>query len=74
MTERPGQGTADRHTFRIVNLPLWYCDDKRFNRMLRKMLGDELWQKVDFTSLPKRFERKQTVSYTHLTLPTICSV
>eukprot|EP00969_Alexandrium_andersonii_P307871 13608606-Alexandrium_andersonii.AAC.1 len=59
MNARPGEGNADSLTFRIINLPLWYCDDKHFNRMLCRLLGEELWRKVDFTSLPKHFERKE---------------
>eukprot|EP00969_Alexandrium_andersonii_P141575 6260523-Alexandrium_andersonii.AAC.1 len=58
MTEQPGEGTSDPLTIRIVNLPLWYCDDTHFNGMMRLILGQELRQEVDFTGLPKFFDRK----------------
>eukprot|EP00969_Alexandrium_andersonii_P188615 8335763-Alexandrium_andersonii.AAC.1 len=61
LIEQPGEGDSDPLSIRIINLPLWYCDDKNFNGMMQLILGRELWQKVDFTSLPKHFDRRGKV-------------
>eukprot|EP00969_Alexandrium_andersonii_P188980 8350275-Alexandrium_andersonii.AAC.1 len=37
---------------------MWYSDDKHFAELMRKTLGQALWESVDFTSMPKSFDRK----------------
>eukprot|EP00969_Alexandrium_andersonii_P103799 4580239-Alexandrium_andersonii.AAC.1 len=46
-------------TIRVANLPMWYSDDKHSNKLMRMILGQELWKNVYFTSMPKSFDRKR---------------